>query len=120
MKPLAVHHVSINVPDMKSGVAFYTETLGGTLRSDRPELGIQGAWIDLGDQQLHLIEAPVPRNLGQHFAIRVGDLDSVVDELRSKGIEVADPVPVASNRQTFIDDPAGNAVELHQVGEARA
>jgi hypothetical protein len=50
----------------------------------------------------------------------VGDLDSVVDELRSKGIEVADPVSVGNNRQTFIDDPAGNAVELHQVGEARA
>ena len=58
----------------------------------------------------------MPRNLGQHFAIRVGDLDAVVDELRSKGIEVADPVAVGSNRQTFIDDPAGNAVELHEVG----
>ena len=116
MKPLAVHHVSVNVPDIESGVAFYTETLGGTLRGDRPDLGIAGAWIDLGDQQLHLIEAPVPRNLGQHFAIRVGDLDSVVDELRSKGIEVADPVSVGTNRQTFIDDPAGNAVELHEVG----
>ena len=94
MKPLAVHHVSVNVPDIESGVAFYTDTLGGTLRGDRPDLGIAGAWIDLGDQQLHLVEAPVPRNLGQHFAIRVGDLDSVVDELRSKGIDVADPVSV--------------------------
>ena len=120
MKPLAVHHVSVNVPDIESGVAFYTDTLGGTLRGDRPDLGIAGAWIDLGDQQLHLIEAPVPRNLGQHFAIRVGDLDSVVDELRSKGIDVADPVSVGNNRQTFIDDPAGNAVELHEVGQVRA
>jgi hypothetical protein len=30
---------------------------------------------------------------------------------------VADPVGVGSNRQTFIDDPVGNAIELHQVGE---
>jgi len=119
MKPLAVHHVSVNVTDIESGVAFYTETLGGTLRIDRPDLGIRGAWIDLGEQQVHLIEAPVPRNLGQHFAIRVGDLDSAVHELRSKGIEVADPVSVGRNRQTFIDDPAGNAVELHEVGQSR-
>ena len=42
----------------------------------------------------------------------------MVDELRSKGIEVADPVTVGTNRQTFIDDPAGNAVELHEVGQA--
>jgi glyoxylase I family protein len=118
MEPLAIHHVSINVPDVESGIAFYTDVLGGTLRPDRPDLGVAGAWIDLGTQQVHLIEAPVPRNLGQHFAIRVGDLDAVVDELRSRGIEVADPVGVGGNRQTFVNDPAGNAVELHQVGSA--
>jgi glyoxylase I family protein len=111
--------VSVNVPDVAAGVAFYTGVLGGTLRTDRPDLGIGGAWIDLGAQQVHLVEAPVPRNLGQHFAIRVGDLDAVVGELRSKGIEVAEPDAVGGNRQTFINDPAGNAVELHQVGPAR-
>ncbi len=119
MEPLAIHHVSINVPDVESGIAFYTDVLGGTLRRDRPDLGVAGAWIDLGTQQVHLIEAPVPRNLGQHFAIRFGDLDAVVDELRARGIEVGDPVGVGGNRQTFVNDPAGNAVELHQVGAAR-
>ncbi len=119
MKPLAVHHVSVNVPDVDAGVAFYTGVLGGTLRNDRPDLGIAGAWIDLGTQQVHLVEAPVPRNLGQHFAVRVGDLDAVVVELRSKGLEIGDPVSVGPNRQTFIDDPAGNAVELHEVGGSR-
>jgi glyoxylase I family protein len=116
MEPLAIHHVSVNVPDIDVGVAFYTGVLGGTVRDDRPDLGIGGAWIDLGSQQVHLVEAPVPRNLGQHFAIRVNDLDAVVGELRAKGIVVADPVAVGANRQTFINDPAGNAVELHQVG----
>ena len=67
-------------------------------------------------QALHLVEAPVPHNLGQHFAIRVGDLDAVVRELRSKHIQVADPMTTGANRQTFINDPAGNAIELHQVG----
>jgi glyoxylase I family protein len=119
MEPLGVHHVALNVSDMESGIAFYTATLGGSLRRDRPDFGFPGAWIDFGNQQVHLIEAPVPRNLGQHFAIRVGDLDAVVDELRSKGVEVADPVTVGSNRQTFIDDPSGNPVELHQVGDPR-
>ena len=60
MEPLAIHHVSINVPDVESGIAFYTDVLGGTLRPDRPDLGVAGAWIDLGTQQVHLIEAPVP------------------------------------------------------------
>jgi len=116
MEPLAIHHVSVNVPDVDEAVAFYTGVLGGTRRDDRPELGIAGAWIDLGPQQVHLIEAPVPRSLGQHFAVQVGDLDAVVEELRAKGLKVGDPTTVGRNRQTFVDDPAGNAVELHQVG----
>ena len=49
--------------------------------------------------------------------MRVGDLRGAVGELRARGIEVADPVGVGSNLQTFINDPAGNPVELHQVGE---
>jgi catechol 2,3-dioxygenase-like lactoylglutathione lyase family enzyme len=118
MEPLAIHHVAINVSDVPGSVAFYTDVLGGALRSDRPDFGIGGAWIDLGGQQIHLLEAPVPRNLGQHFAIRVGDLDAVVAELRSKGVDIADPVDSGTNRQTFLDDPSGNAIELHEVGPA--
>ena len=116
MIPLAIHHVSINVPDVPAAVAFYTDVLGGTVRDDRPDLGIGGAWIDLGPQQVHLVEAPVPRNLGQHFAVRVGDLATTVTELRARGFDVGDPVEVGANRQTFLLDPGGNAVELHQVG----
>lgn len=116
MEPLAVHHVSINVDDVDEGVAFYTEVLGASVRTDRPDLGLGGAWLDIGGQQLHLIEAAVPPNHGQHFAIRVADIDAVVEEFRSKGVEVNDPVTIGSGRQTFLDDPAGNVVELHEVG----
>lgn len=115
MRPLAVHHVSINVTDPDESLAFYTDVLGGTPRDDRPAFGFGGAWIDLGATQLHLIEAPVPPNLGQHFAVLVDDLDAVVDELRGRGIDVADPVDVGPGRQTFIEDPDRNVVELHQV-----
>jgi catechol 2,3-dioxygenase-like lactoylglutathione lyase family enzyme len=120
MQPLGIHHVALNVADVPSCVEFYTDVLGGTLRGDRPEFGFDGAWIDLGSSQVHLLEAPVPRNLGQHLAIRFADLDSVVAELRHRGIDVADPVDSGTGRQTFVDDPAGNAVELHQVGGADA
>ena len=117
METIGIHHVAVNVSDVEQGIRFYTEILGGQLRSDRPDLGIAGAWIDLGDQQVHLVEAPVPRNLGQHFALRVSDLDAAVRELRAQGIEVADPSGIAANRQTFVVDPAGNPIELHEVGD---
>ena len=116
MQPLAVHHVSINVSDPDVSTAFYTEVLGGVRRDDRPDFGFGGAWIDLGASQVHLIEADVPPNLGQHFAILVADLDEAVEELRSKGIAVRDPAPVGTGRQTFLTDPDGNVVELHQAG----
>ncbi len=116
VETVGIHHVALNVSDVDEGVRFYTEALGGTLRTDRPDLGIAGAWIDLGPQQIHLVEAPVPRNLGQHVALRVRDLDGAVAELRARGVDVADPSPVGSGRQTFVNDPAGNPVELHEVG----
>lgn len=116
MQPLRVHHVSINVSNPDASIAFYTEVLGGTVRGDRPDFDIGGAWIDLGGTQVHLIEAAVPPNMGQHFAILVEDVDAVVRELRAKGFDVEDARTVGPDRQTFIDDPDGNAVELHQIG----
>ncbi len=116
MNPLDIHHVSVNVADVPESIAFYTDVLGGVIRGDRPDLGVAGAWINLGSSQIHLIEAPVPQNMGQHFAIRVGDLDAAVTELRSKGVEVGEPFGVGLNRQTFVGDPSGNIIELHEVG----
>jgi len=115
MRPLAVHHVSINVPDVDAAVAFYTGVLGGSVRDDRPDFGFGGAWIDVGDSQVHLIEAAPPPVLGQHFAIRVADLDDAVAELRMHGVDIADPSPVGPGRQTFLTDPAGNTVELYEL-----
>lgn len=114
MRPLGVDHVAINVTDIGESVAFYTEVLGLTLRADRPDLAISGAWLDAGGQQVHFVQAPVPRNLGQHFALRVDDLNGVIAELRARGVEVSDAGAVGESRQAFLLDPSGNAIELHQ------
>jgi len=114
VQPLGVHHVSINVRDTDEAIRFYTDVLGLTVRPDRPDFRFRGAWLDLGSAQVHLIEGDVPDAHGQHFAIRVADLDAVVDELRDRGVTVTDPKPVGSARQTFVFDPSGNMVELHE------
>jgi glyoxylase I family protein len=111
----AVHHVSINVDDVDAALHFYVDVLGLTRRDDRPELGIDGAWLDAGGQQVHLIGAAAPPNLGQHFALLVPDIDASVAELRGRGITVTDPSPIGTGRQAFLEDPAGNVVELHQT-----
>lgn len=106
--------MSINVDDVDEAVRFYVDVLGFTLRSDRPDFGIGGAWLDVGAQQLHLIRAAVPSSNGQHFAVRVDDLAAVVAELQTKGVAVSDPSPVGTGQQAFVSDPSGNQVELHQ------
>jgi len=115
MEPIAIHHVSVNVSDVDRALEFYTGVLGGTVRGDRPDFSFAGAWLNLGTQQVHLIQAPVPANLGQHFAVQVSDLDAVVEELRSKGLDVGDPVLVGSDLQSFVNDPDDNVIELHEV-----
>ncbi len=116
MKPLAIHHVAINVSNLDEALEFYEGVLGFVARADRPEFGFPGAWLDAGNEQLHLIEAEAPPNVGQHFAVRVEDLDAVIAELRAGGLRPSDPSPVGSSRQAFISDPSGNVVELHEVG----
>jgi len=114
MQPRGLHHVSINVDDVRAALDFYVGRLGLTQRSDRPDFDFGGAWLDLGGQQVHLIEGKVPEAAGQHFAIWVDDLASTVAELRSGGLEVSDPRKVGTGLQSFLLDPAGNQVELNQ------
>ncbi len=114
MQPRAIHHVSINVPDPEVALRFYVDVLGLTPRTDRPDFGIGGAWLDAGGQQVHLIQGEAPANIGQHFALAVDDLDAVITELRARGVEVSDAMAVGPGRQAFTHDPAGNMVELNQ------
>jgi len=106
MRPAGLHHVSINVRDVHAARDFYVGVLGLTERADRPDFGFDGAWLDAGSQQIHLIKADVPPDRGQHFALAVTDLDAAVTE----------PVPVGSGRQSFLCDPAGNRIELQEPG----
>ena len=115
MRPVAVHHVSINVRDVGEATRFYVEQLGLQRRTDRPDFGFAGAWLDAGSQQVHLIEGDPPPALGQHFALLVDDLDAAISELRSRGVDVTDASAVGTARQAFLRDPSGNGIELHQA-----
>lgn len=114
MRTTGVHHVSVNVSDVPAAVSFYVDVLGLSLRADRPDFPFGGAWLDVGGQQVHLIEAVVPTDRGQHVAFAVDDVDAAVAELRRRGIEVSDARAVGAARQAFLHDPSGNRIELQQ------
>lgn len=110
-----IHHVQLNVPDVETALDFY-RALGMSLRDDRPDIGVDGAWLDVAGQQLHLVKANAPADLGQHVALEVDDLDAVLDALRRRGIAVGEPRALGGGlpRQTSVHDPAGNRIELRE------
>jgi catechol 2,3-dioxygenase-like lactoylglutathione lyase family enzyme len=113
--------VALNVTDVPAAITFYTEVLGLTQRDDRPDFGIAGAWLNAGDQQVHLIELPPPTNMGQHFALLYEDLGAVVTQLRAEGYTVSDPAASSPGRhQAFMNDPWGNVIELHQFSPSES
>ncbi len=110
-----VHHVSLNVADLPAAARFYTDVLGLS-PLPRPDLGVDGVWLDAGEQQLHLIEvAGFDAPAGQHFAFEVVDIDATIAELRDRGVRVSDPATIDDVcRQAFFSDPSGNLLELNQ------
>jgi|TARA_R110002110_G_scaffold85249_4_gene221572 catechol 2,3-dioxygenase-like lactoylglutathione lyase family enzyme len=116
MQFAGVHHVSLNVTNAAESTRFYVAVVGMTLRDDRPDFPFDGAWLQAGEQQVHLLEVAgfVPPK-GQHFALGVADLDAAKADLESKGVKVSDPSQVGDIcRQSFFHDPTGNLIEINQ------
>jgi catechol 2,3-dioxygenase-like lactoylglutathione lyase family enzyme len=115
-----IHHVSVRVDDLDAALDFYEVSLG-CQRIDRPDglPGTRGAWLSVGGAELHLTEHPLDDFTGappngrvgyaNHVAFVVSDLDRVGELLLEKGCEVTS---VDARSQLFVQDPAGNLVEL--------
>jgi glyoxylase I family protein len=117
---LQIHHVSIIVSDTMKALRFYGGVLG-LKTCERPDLPFPGAWLQLGAQQIHLLEVPNPdRNEGRpehggldrHTAFLVNDLDAVRQQLELQDIYYT--LSKSGRRALFCRDPDGNAVELIQ------
>ncbi|MGE0880727.1 MAG: Rieske 2Fe-2S domain-containing protein [Acidimicrobiia bacterium] len=118
-KPLAgIHHVAICVDDLDVALAFYTGVLGtlGVEQVWRPDtLPNPGAWLQIGEQQVHLLAGPdrAPGTF-QHFAIEVDDLRDIRDHLAPHGMELEGHQVVDEyGLQAFIKDPCGNVIEFY-------
>ena len=115
METVGIHHVALNVGNLDDALAFYEGALGFTLMP-RPDFGFDGAWLQAGVSQVHLIEVDDAHpDARQHFALQVADLEGIVAALESKGLKVRRAPHVAgAGRQAFIRDPSGNRIELNE------
>lgn len=121
----SITHASFLVQDTAASLAFYCGVLGLQVDPERPDLGFPGAWLELGQQQIHLLELPNPDPVegrpqhggrDRHVAFLVTDLDGLAKRL------VAADIAVSRSRSgraaLFCRDPDGNALEfiLTQAG----
>jgi len=116
---LSIHHVSMVVADTALAVSFYTEVLGLSVCQGRPDLGFAGAWLAIGEQQIHLLEVenpdPVinrPEHGGRdrHLAMTVTNLAEIEQKLKDKGIFYT--LSRSGRAALFCRDPDGNGIEL--------
>ena len=116
----------MNVKNLDKSVDFYCNTLGLELwkRFELPENDLEIALV-VGEESDVAVELVCQRgkkdyvmgdHLG-HLAFVVGDVDSIVGELKGKGIEVVrEPFTFAAagleERLAFVKDPDGILLEL--------
>jgi glyoxylase I family protein len=115
----AIHHVSLIVSDTKRSLAFYRDLLGLIPDPQRPDLGYPGAWLRVGDRQIHLLELPNPDPLDgrpahggrdRHLALTVRDLDGLAERLEAAAIPCTRSR--SGRRALFCRDPDANALEF--------
>lgn len=130
---LELHHYAVRVganrKEAEDAAAFYHEVLGLKSDSRRPDLPtVPGAWIDVeGTTQVHLIgvegdssflQGPGQDPTRPHIAFAVPDIQKALQELDRMGVPYWSTKGVAGPNliQVYFDDPAGNMIEIHQIG----
>ncbi len=122
MSVLAIHHVSLLVENTEKALEFYIDVLGLPVIPERPDLDFPGAWLQIGDQQIHLLELENPDPVNdrpehggrdRHLAMSVADLSELEQRLRNKGI--AYTLSKSGRRALFCRDYDGNTMELIQA-----
>jgi catechol 2,3-dioxygenase-like lactoylglutathione lyase family enzyme len=118
-------HVAIDVDDLDAARDFYCGVLGFE-ELPRPDLGIPGLWLRVGDLQLHLakVEAMGPPPAGfPHLALHVPSdhFDLTMLALSEAGVRFLGRPGTRVDfgttvRAAFVADPAGNPIELTDVG----
>jgi len=119
---LKIHHASVVVADSRRALAFYLDILGMQLDASRPDLGFPGAWLRVGDQQIHLLEVqnpdaaagrPAHAGRDRHTALQVRGLDELEQRLETAGIPSTRSR--SGRKAIFCRDPDGNGLEFVEV-----
>jgi glyoxylase I family protein len=113
-----LHHSSLIVSDTEQSLRFYRDVLG-MQPTERPNLGFPGAWLQIGQQQIHLLELdnpdptigrPVHGGRDRHVAMHVDSITALRDDLDKAGIVYT--LSISGRKALFCRDRDGNALEF--------
>src|SRR3954449_2723451 len=131
---MRLDHGSLLVSDVERSVRFYTDALGLEAVPRPSTFDTPGAWLQVGEQQIHLVgegepgraaamnpaydHAEVVIGYGNHLALVVDDLDAALARAREHGVEPPGEVIARGDgvRRTFVTDPDGHVIELMETG----
>ena len=105
-------HQHLIVENVEETVAFYEGILGAQKTEVKAVGGVPIVVMDMNGTRL-IISGQLHPNIGSHYGLAVDNLDTAVDELKSRGVKLlTEPTQVGQIRYVFIKDAAGNTVEL--------
>jgi catechol 2,3-dioxygenase-like lactoylglutathione lyase family enzyme len=131
---MRLDHGSLLVSDVAAALRFYTGALGLTEVPRPPTFDTPGAWLQVGEQQIHLVGEAEPGRAAQmhppydreeivigygtHLALVVEDLDAALARAREHGVTPPGEIIARGDgvRRTFVTDPDGNVIELMETG----
>jgi glyoxylase I family protein len=107
------------VANTSKALEFYAGILALVVDESRPDLGYPGAWLVVGDKQIHLLELPNPDSIDnrpahggrdRHLALQVSDLETIIQRLERA--DIAYSKSKSGRAALFCRDYDGNAIEL--------
>ena len=125
---MKLNHVAISVPDLEESVAWYKEYLGfkEVSRMTIPHNGVKLVFMENGFG-IELIEVPGSKEMSpershpdtdnntqgvKHICIAVENNREYVNNLREKGVKVVFEPEGMPSYGAFINDNAGNIIEV--------
>jgi glyoxylase I family protein len=123
IKITKILHASLLVEDIDRALEFYQGILGLGVDPARPDLGYPGAWLNVGEQQIHLLQLPNPDSRqrpehgghDRHIALQVESIEQLKHDIEKAEMQFT--TSKSRSNVIFVRDPDGNALELIGISE---
>jgi catechol 2,3-dioxygenase-like lactoylglutathione lyase family enzyme len=131
---MRIDHGGLLVSDVERSLRFYVDALGLEEVPRPSTFDTPGAWLQVGEQQIHLIgetepgraramtpaydHAEIVIGYGTHLALAVEDLDAALARAAAAGVHPPGEVFARGDgvKRVFLTDPDGHVIELMQTG----